>query len=218
MDLLDGVVATADPLLRRVDQVLSTTGAPPDHPVWPSLRRVRLLPGDAVQAVAALRPADLADAAPELRADARSYAGLADSLPPPTTWTGDAAEAYEAARRRTASHLSGTPDSLAQRLEATADLADALADWMRQARSDLAVTLAEVLTSAEAVSLSLALSAGAVPDPPGEHWRPTPAAATRDARAAADVATRVLDTVADSYAAAEELITATAALAGPQRR
>jgi hypothetical protein len=64
MDLLDGVVAAADPLLRRVDQVLSTTGAPPDHPVWASLRLVRLLPGDAVQAVAALRPADLAEAAP----------------------------------------------------------------------------------------------------------------------------------------------------------
>jgi hypothetical protein len=154
-----------------------------------------------------------------LRADARSYAGLADSLPPPTTWTGAAADAYEAARRRTATHLSGAPDSLDERLEATADLADALADWMRQARSDLAATLAEVLTSAEAVSLSLARSAGAAPDPPGgDHWRPTPAVAARDAQAAADVATLVLDTVADSYVAAEELIMATAALAGPQRR
>jgi hypothetical protein len=203
MDRLDDMLSTAVPLLKRVDEVLSTTGAPADHEVWPSLRRVRLLPWDAVQAVAALRPGDLAEAAPELRADARSYAGIAESLPPPGQWSGDAAEAYDAARRHAADQLSGGPDSLDERLEATADLAAALTDWMHQARSDLAATLAEVLTSAEALSLS----AGAAVDP----------AATRDARAAADVAARVLETVAGSYDAALDLVSGSADLTTARR-
>jgi hypothetical protein len=201
MDRLDDLLSTAVPLLKRVDEVLETTGAPADHELWPSLRRVRLLPWDAVQAVAALRPGELADAAPELRADARSYAGVAESLPPPGTWSGDAAEAYDAARRHTADHLSGGPDSLDERLEASADLADALTDWMRQTRGDLATTLAEVMTSAEGLSLSVAAG-------------PT---APEDARAAADVAARVLERVADSYDVALELITGSADLSTARR-
>ena len=205
MDRLDDVLGTVAPLLKRVDQVLASAGAPPDHEIWPALRRVRLLAWDAVQAVAALRPGDLTEAAPELRGDARSYAGVADSLPPPGGWTGDAADAYEQARRRTAAHLSGGADSLDERLEATADLADALIDWMRETRGGLAATLAEVLTSAEALSLSA--SSGAVADPPAA-W---------EVEAAADVAARVLGTVADSYDAVQELMTGSASLATPLR-
>lgn len=203
MDPLDGVLPTAVPLLKRVDEVLSLAGAPPDHHVWPSIRRVCLLPWDAVQAVAALRPDDLSDAALELRADARSYAGIAGSLPAPDVWSGEAAEAYDASRRRTASHLSGAVDSLDERLEATADVADALIDWMRQTRSDLAVTLAEVLTSAEGLSLSAET--------------PVDPTAVRDAQAAAEVAVRVLETVANSYDAALDLITRSADLATPSQ-
>ena len=202
-DRLDGVLPTAAPLLKRVDEILGATGAPPDHELWPSLRRVRLLPWDAVQAVAALRPQDLADAAPELRADARSYAGIADTLPPPDGWTGDAADAYDTARRRAAHHLSGELDSLDERLEATADLADALVDWMRRTRGELATTLAEVLSSAEGLSLSPA----AAVDP----------AAARETEAAAEVAVRILRTVADSYDGALELMYSSAHLAEPQR-
>src|SRR3954452_9525609 len=110
MDELDHVVGPAGPLLRSVDALLGEAGAPPDHPVWTAMRRVRLLPGDAVYAVAALRSNDLADAAPELRADARACAGIAESLPPPGLWTGDAADAYDAARLRTADHLSGATE------------------------------------------------------------------------------------------------------------
>src|SRR4051794_24105681 len=102
MDELDHIVGPAGPLLRSVDAVIAEAGAPADHPGWAAIRRVRLLPGDAVYAVAALRSNDLADAAPELRADARAYAGIAESLPPPGLWTGAAAEAYDAARLRTA--------------------------------------------------------------------------------------------------------------------
>ncbi len=202
-DRLDGVLGAAVPLLKRVDDVLAATGAPPDHPLWPSLRRVRLLPWDAVQTVAALRPQSLAEAAPELRADARTCADIADTLPPPAGWSGDAADAYDGARKRTAGHLSGGVDSIEERLEATADLADALAEWMRQARGDLATTLAEVLSSAEGLSLT----SDAAVDP----------AAVREARAAAEVAVRVLTTVADSYDAARELLHSSAHLTATQR-
>jgi hypothetical protein len=198
MDLLDQIVQTAGPLLRRVDELLSGVGAPPDHEVWTQIRRVRLLPGDAVRAVATLRAGDLAEASPELRADARAYAGIAESLPPPGAWTGDAADAYDAARRRVADHLSGGLESLDERLEATADLADALTEWMAQARADLARTLAEILRSTEALSLS----ATSTIDP----------AAGGEVLAAADVAERILRVVADSYELAAELLHGSAEL------
>lgn len=203
MDTLDQVMDTAGPLLRRVDELLSGVGAPPDHEVWAAMRRVRLLPGDAAQAVAALRAADLQEAAPELRSDARGYAGIAETLPPPGTWTGDAADAYDAARRRTADRLSGGPDSLDERLEATADLAEALIGWMAQARADMARTLAQVVGSAEALSLS----AGTAIDP----------AATGEVLAAADMGRRILQTVADSYESAADLLHRSADLATASR-
>ena len=192
MDTLDHAMATAGPLLSRIDEVLGAVGAPRDHGVWDEVRRVRLLPGDAARAVVALRAADLAAASAELRADARAYAGIAKSLPPPGEWRGDAADAYDAARHRIADHLSGGPDSLDERLEATADLADALAEWMAQTRSDLAVTLAEVLGSAEALSIV----ADAALDLAGH----------REVLAAADAGERILRTVANSYDLAADLL------------
>jgi len=202
MDRLDDTLGTVAPLLKRVDEVLAWAGAPADHDVWPALRQVRLLTWDSAQAVAALRPADLADAAPELRQDARSYAGVAESLPAPGGWAGTAADAYDRARKHAAAHLSGGPDSLDERLEATADLADALTDWMRSTRDGLAATLAEVLTSAEALSLS---------------ETPTDPPTVREVEAAAEVAARVLRVVAGSYDTAEELMTGSAALTTPAR-
>ena len=154
MDRLDHVLDTAGPLLRRVDEVLIAAGAPAGHDVWTQLRRVRLLPADAVDGVAALRPDVLAGAAPELRSHGRAYATVAASLPPPGDWTGEAADAYDALRRRLAGHLDSGPGSLAERLDATADLGDALTDWMRSCRGELALTLAEVLGSVEAVTLT----------------------------------------------------------------
>jgi hypothetical protein len=203
MDSLDQIAGPAATLLSRVDDVLSTAGAPPEHGMWAELRRVRLLPGDAVHAVAALRTDDLLDAAPELRADARAYADLAGSLPAPGAWTGDAAEAYDVARRREAERLSGTPESLDERLEATADLADALVDWVTRTRGDLAGTLAQVLTSAEALTLTADSSA----DP----------AAPAPIQEAADLAERILRTVAESYDVAADLLYASAELAIPLR-
>ena len=201
MDTLDQVVAAAAPLLSRVDAVLTEAGAPADHPVWAQLRRVRLLPGDAVRSVAALNATELAGAAPELRADARAYADIASSLPAPDGWSGDAADAYDAARHRTANHISGNPYSLDERLEASADLAEALTDWISRCRDDVAVTLGEILGSTDALSLAGAEQA-------------TPSAAPQ-VRAAANVAERLLRTVADDYDLALELLDDSAELAHP---
>lgn len=200
MDRLDRLLATAGPLLRRVDDVLATVGAPPEHRVWIQLRRVRLLPGDAARAVAVLRPDELGEAAPELRADARAYAVLAASLPGPGEWTGAAAEAYDVARQRAAAHLSGGPDSLDERLQASADLADSLVTWMRSARDSLAEVLTEVLSSAEAVTL-------AAPE--------MDLATAREQEAAADIAVKVLQAVADAYEPGAELLHTSAHLAEP---
>jgi hypothetical protein len=200
MDRLDQVLDTATPLLRRVDEVLGVAGAPADHGLWQELRRVRLLPGDAAHAVAALRPAAFTDAVPELRADARACAEAAAALPGPDDWSGDAAEAYDDLRLRTAAHLSGGDDSLDERLEATADLAQALTDWMAKTRHDLATTLALVLASGEALELA------APPTVPPESGQ---------VLAAADVATRVLHAIAESYTDAVDLLHGSRPLATP---
>jgi hypothetical protein len=188
MDTLDQIIGPATPLLRRVDQVLSGAGAPADHRVWAELRRVRLLPGDAVQAVSALRSADLLEAAPE-----------------PGPWSGAAAETYDEARRRMADHLSGGLESLDERLEATADLADALIEWIDQTRAELAGTLAQVLGSSQALTLTTfpaASSSGSSGFPAG----PGLAVAPGEAEAAADVGARILHSVADSYELASDLL------------
>ncbi|MEV6305153.1 hypothetical protein AB0M02_37470 [Actinoplanes sp. NPDC051861] len=198
-DRLDQLAEAARPLLSRVDSVLSGIGAPEGHDVWPELRRVRLLPGDAVRAVCDLSPDAIRAAAPELRAEARTYADVADSLPLPGEWVGEAAEAYEEARRRTAEHLNGGPESLARRMEMTADLADALTEWMTRARRDLALVLAEVITSAEALTLTAGTGS-----PPEEQ-----------ARAAADVGALLLRTVADAYDRGEDLLEGSTALQNP---
>jgi hypothetical protein len=201
MDRLDHLLDTARPLLKRVDEVLSLTGAPADHGMWAEMRRVRLLPGDAAQAVAALRPSAFADAVAGLRADARACAPVADSLPRPEEWTGEAADAYEDVRRRAAAHLGGGDESLDERLEATADLAQALTEWMAQTRAELAGTLADILDSGQAVTLS---SGGAALPPPDT-----------EVLAAADVAAHILRTVADNYDYATDLLHGSARLADP---
>ncbi|GIF19832.1 uncharacterized protein YukE [Actinoplanes tereljensis] len=200
MDRLDEVLAVCAPLLDQVDDLLATSGAPEGHEVWRELRRVRLLPGDAVRAVAGLRPAEFDETVAELRAEARACAEAAVDLPPPDDWTGEAAEAYDTVRRRVADRLSGDDESLDERLEATADLAQALADWMTKTRADLAEALAAVLASGEA--LALAAGAGSPPT-------------TAETDAAAAVAARTLRTIADNYADADDLLLGSVELAEP---
>jgi hypothetical protein len=204
MDQLDQVVETAGPLLRRVDDVLAAAGAPGGHGVWAQLRRVRLLPADAVCAVAALRPAALADAVPELRATAREYAAVAATLPVTEDWSGEAADAYDALRDQLADHLG---NGLVDRLRATSDLAEAITHWMQDCRSDLAAILAEVLGSVEAVALAGAGS-------PADGTRGVPGS---DAiGAAADIAVRVLRTVADGQDRGAALMRGSAGLTAVQ--
>lgn len=191
MDRLDELLAVASPLLARVDALLGERGAPADHEVWRQLRRVRLLPGDAARAVASLRPGEFDDAVGLLRADARACAEVAAGLPPAGDWSGEAAEAYGEVRGRVADRLSGDGESLDERLEASADLAQALIDWMARARGDLTVALARVLASGEAV----ALAAGDEPE------------------AAAAVAAAVLRAIAESYVEADDLLQGSAELA-----
>jgi hypothetical protein len=200
MDRLDELLAVSTPLLDRVDDLLETSGAPEGHAVWRELRRVRLLPGAAARAVAGLRPAAFDDTVSELRTEARACAEAAADLPPPGDWTGEAADAYETARRRVAGRLSGDDDSLGERLEATADLAQALTDWMTKTRLDLAGVLATALASGEA--LTLAAAAGSPPT-------------TAETDAAATMATQVLRTIADNYADANDLLLGSTDLAAP---
>jgi hypothetical protein len=199
MDSFDRLSGDAAPLLRRVDEILTVAGAPAAHQVWDPLRQVRLLTVDAVAAVGELRPEALIAEAPDLRARAAGYVEAAATLPAPEVWSGEAAEAYDAARLRLADHLSGDPESLAERLEASADLADALVDWMRRGRAAVAATLADVLGSAEAVRLVV-----------DDHVEPVPVPLVV---VAADVAARVLRTVADVYDEATELLDGAADLA-----
>jgi hypothetical protein len=170
---------------------LAEQGAPADHEVWRQLRRVRLLPGDAARAVASLRPAEFDEAAALLRADARACVELARELPPPGGWDGEAAEAYVELRERVADRLSGDGESLDERLEASADLAEALIDWMVRSRGELAFALAGVLASGDAVALTGA----------------------DDPLAAAAMAARVLRTIAECYAEADDLLQGSAELA-----
>ncbi|BCJ52826.1 hypothetical protein Asp14428_43010 [Actinoplanes sp. NBRC 14428] len=200
MDRLGQLLDTAGPLLRRVDALLGAGGAPADHGVWAQLRRVRLLPGDAARAIAALRPADLEDAAPELRADARACAVVAATLPPPGEWTGAAADAYDRTRHRTATRIAGATNSLDHRLAKSAELAESLAGWMTTAREDLAAALAEALTSTEAVTLSTDKLDVASPG---------------EAAAAANVAETILRPVADACDEAADLLHTTSRLAEP---
>jgi hypothetical protein len=201
MDPLDRLLSSAGPLLRRVDDILAAAGAAPDHPVWTELRRVRLLPGAAVPAVALLRPADLLDAAPQLRADAHACAGLAESLPGPGQWTGSAAAAYDATRQRVAAGLGDDVGGLSTRLRASADVADELAAWMQHARDTVALALAEVMNSTEAITLA---------------EERVDLASAAQLQAAAQVATVVLRAVADGCERGADLLRHSVALAEPQ--
>jgi hypothetical protein len=207
MDPLDRLAGPAGDLLRRVDETLAAGGAPEGHPIWPPLRRMRALPGEAVAAVAALRPAPLADAGNAVRALIREYDDARASLDDGGSWEGAGAEAFAAHRDALAAHLTGGPESLTGRLDTTAGYADALADRVRQSRAALARTLAEVLGSTEAVTVvaggpdHTSLPAGTARG----DGRPVRAGATVDVPAA-DIGARVLATVAEVYDRAEDLL------------
>jgi len=162
MDALARIEPVARPLLREVDDVLSTLGAPVRHPVWSLLRRVGATPADAVAHFAELAgtaegvstpdqtTGALRDAAGALREQADGYAATA--IPAATAWEGGASDAYRVRAAALDGHLRGG-DGMAGRLIATASYVDEIAGWQQRSRDLLARTLAGVLTSAQAVTL-----------------------------------------------------------------
>jgi hypothetical protein len=178
MDALDRLSGPAADLLARVDDTLARSGAPDDHPIWPLLRQVRALPGDAVAAIAALEPAPLGHAAAVLRRTIGGYEAVRDSLPDELGWSGAGAESFAAQWAALAAHLGSAPDNgLAGGLAATLSYVDAIEVWIRAGRAAVARTLAEVLICLEAVEVRTGAEGAA--------------------RGAADIGARVLAAVAE---------------------
>jgi hypothetical protein len=184
MDPLDRLAGPAADLLAHVDELIADLGAPHGHRIWPLMRRLRVLPGEAVAAVAALRPAPFAAAGGSVRALLPEYDVAIEALAAPPEWQGGCADGYAAHRAALARYVAGSGESLIQRIDTTAGYADSLADWVSRTRLDLARTLARVLGSAEAVAV-VAEGAGG--------------GSTPGVLAAAEIGAEVLDTLARAY-------------------
>jgi hypothetical protein len=151
MDALDRIAEPAADLLNRVDTALGMHGAPPGHQVWPLLRWVGTLPGLAVRGVVdGMRPQPL---------PGDGIRALADRLEDAVTtvdglgvrWEGDAGQTYAAQWEANRRHLVDPDASVSVRL---ADLGAYLEDiegWIAESRVALAMKLALVMRSAEAV-------------------------------------------------------------------
>lgn len=202
MDALDRLAGIGTDLLHRVDAALVAGGAPAGDPLWPLLRLVGALPGDALEFGLKLTPEPLRVAAAQLRADADRFARRRDRLaadlaPAAGAWEGSGAEAFAARWQSLAAHIGdgGDPATVTGRLRATASYADALADWSEDLRAELAEAVARVAGSAEAVAIRGGRVGGMIEEPP-------PAAVLE---AAARIGVRVLQPVADAFGAAREL-------------
>ncbi|HET8683739.1 MAG TPA: hypothetical protein VFM54_18015 [Micromonosporaceae bacterium] len=205
MDALEQLAPTAAELLARVDATLAGCGAPPGHRVWPLLRQVGALPGEAVAALAELRTDPLVAAAEPLRRLAGEYAQERAAVPGELAWRGAGAESFARWWSLLSTHLAGGArpgggagaETMAGRLDLTAAYLAAIADWLGTARDLVARAVAEALTSREAVVL-----AGA--PPAGHGTGPVP---TEVMLAAADLAGWVLLALADAYERGEGLLT-----------
>ncbi|MEH1098172.1 hypothetical protein [Micromonospora sp. CPCC 205561] len=198
MDALDRLAEPGVDLLRRVDALLAA-GAPEGHRVWPLLRRMQVLPGEAVRHFLDLHPAPLAAAGQSTRRLVRGYDDACSALTDPVLWSGPAWSAYGQTRAALLRHLDEGPESLVGRLESTAGYADALADWVEGSRLALARALADVLRSAEAVAVVAATS---VPGGAPAGREPTGPGGIE----AAEIAARVLAVLCVAYDGAETLL------------
>ena len=200
MDALARLEPVAHDLLRRVDGSLVTLGAPPEHPVWPLLRRLGATPADALAFFVGVDEGPVRAAAASLRDRAEAYEAAAIPTGPP--WRGTAAEAFAAYAADLRGHLAGGSgrgeDSMSARLRATAACLEEVADWCRRSRDGLARTLAEILASAQAVTVR------SHPDLSGFASAAVrvPVAAVA---AAADIGARVLAAAAEAVADGEAL-------------
>jgi hypothetical protein len=186
-DALDRLAPVARPLLDEVDRALAALGAPAAHPVWATLRRVGATPAEVVRSSAAWDPARLRGAAQVLRQQAQAYAQV--PVGPALSWRGSAAAAFAAQATALANHLTAGPGSMLERLGDTAAYAESVAAWFEQTRAAVAAALADVLTSAQAVAMKSS-AAGSL---------------AGSATAAADIATYLLDVVAEAIAAGDDL-------------
>jgi hypothetical protein len=160
-DALDRIEPVARPLLSRVDAALVAHGAPAGHPIWDSLRRLATTPGDAVAFFAALNPAPLRSAAVDVREQISRYAGA--PIPARVPWSGAGGESYAPVAAALEAHLGapgsgagtapGDTESMAGRLLATASYVDDVAEWIGTARTSIAVALADVLASSQALAV-----------------------------------------------------------------
>ena len=164
MDLLDQIHPASRDLLDRVDATLLAAGAPGDHRIWPLLRRVGALPGEAVGHFAAATPERLAAVAVPLRDHADGYRSSVASVPAVAAWRGPAAEGFAAQWSTLSGHLAGDDETMAGRLIDTARFLDDVSGWLTRARRELAGALAECLGSAQAGAVR-GLPAAAGPDP-----------------------------------------------------
>jgi hypothetical protein len=155
-DALDRLAEPGADLLERVDAALLAHGFPAGHPIADLLRRLGALPGDALHAISALRPAPLRAAASELRHTIDGYEQQRDLLRTPPGWTGSAGDRFAALRAALTGFLGETADAG----HATRRYLEDVADWMERSRSVTARTLADVLGSVEAITLRAPVTGG----------------------------------------------------------
>lgn len=201
MDPLDRLAEPGLDLLHRVDTLLAT-GAPEGHRIWPLLRRMQVLPGEAVRSFLELPAAALADAGRSVRQLVRSYDEVSAALTDSVLWSGPAATAYGEYRAALLRHLDEGPESLVGRLESTAGYADALADWAEGSRRALARTLAHALASTEAVAVVAATAGPRTTAARLTSPAPRPSAENE----AAEIGARVLAVLCAAYDGAETLL------------
>jgi hypothetical protein len=185
MDALARLEPVARPLLRAVDAALDNLGAPPEHRVWPLLRRVGASPGDAVSILAGLQPERIRPVVAALRGHAAGYEGAV--LPGDLGWLGHAGVSYAVRAAALDAHLrSGGDESMTSRLRAAAGYLDDVVEWQRRGRDRMARALGEVLMSTQAVTMTRHLNGGG---PPGGPTYPGSGPAVL---ASADIGARLL--------------------------
>jgi len=157
-DALAHIDWAARDLIDRVEAALVRYGAPDEHSIWSELRDVGAMPADVYEFLASWPPAHTSPTttALELIRERLQYqhTTLTDAaVASGAGWQGPSAEAFHRRWHAYASGIAGGSGSLDQRVEATAGYVNALAEWARHWRTELAGTLLACLTSAEAVAL-----------------------------------------------------------------
>ncbi len=208
MDALARVEPAARPLMREVDNALLSLGAPAEHRIWSLFRQVGTSPGGVVAYLADVDPHELRTLARSLRSEAEAYGVVI--IPAAEWWQGAAGGAYAAQATALRAHLGegGDPDGAATmigRLRATAAYVDSVADWYEASRRRLSRLLAEILTSAQALTVRSCPALGGGLAELARLRSGVPIAALS---AAADIGACVLDVADDALAEGRELAAA----------